>query len=80
MADKPPARCLWRVLEALDYWRTQARVWVASGVRPRRRRLIGNGPAGLVVAYCGHQVEPDPAEMLLGTAPNRQKMGPENER
>ena len=27
MADRPLARLFWRVLDALDYWATQARLW-----------------------------------------------------
>jgi hypothetical protein len=33
MADRPLVRCFWRVLDALDYWLTQARLWLADTVR-----------------------------------------------
>jgi hypothetical protein len=35
MADRPLVRCFWRVLDALDYWHPQARLWVANAVCDR---------------------------------------------
>jgi len=32
MADKPLVLFFWRVLDRLDYWLTQARLWVAGAV------------------------------------------------
>jgi hypothetical protein len=32
MAKPPLARFFWRVLDALDYWLTQARLWLADAV------------------------------------------------
>jgi hypothetical protein len=32
MADRPLVRCFWRVLDRLDYWLTQARLWLADTV------------------------------------------------
>jgi hypothetical protein len=33
MADRPLVRFFWRVLDWLDYWLTQARLWLADAVR-----------------------------------------------
>jgi hypothetical protein len=30
MADKPLVPLFWRVLDAVDYWVTQAKLWVAD--------------------------------------------------
>jgi len=32
MADGPRAYFFWRVLDALDYWLTQARLWIVNAV------------------------------------------------
>jgi hypothetical protein len=32
MTDGPPVRFFWRALDRLDYWLTQARLWVADMV------------------------------------------------
>ena len=32
MADGPGPQLFWRVLDALDFWLTQARLWVADAV------------------------------------------------
>ena len=32
MTDRPLVRCFWRVLDRLDYWLTQARLWLADTV------------------------------------------------
>jgi hypothetical protein len=32
MADRLLVRFFWRVLDRLDYWRTQARLWLADVV------------------------------------------------
>jgi hypothetical protein len=34
MADNVTVRCFWRVLDRLDYWATQARLWAADVLRP----------------------------------------------
>jgi hypothetical protein len=36
MVDRPMAWLFWRILDALDYWLTQARLWVVD-VRPEAR-------------------------------------------
>jgi hypothetical protein len=32
VADRLPQRFFWRVFDGLDYWLTQARLWVADAV------------------------------------------------
>jgi hypothetical protein len=32
MTDKPLVRLFWRVLDRVDYWLTQARLWVTDAV------------------------------------------------
>jgi hypothetical protein len=32
MADRPLVRFFWRVLDSVDYWPTQARLWLAHAV------------------------------------------------
>jgi hypothetical protein len=32
MADRPLVRFFWRVLDAVDYWVTQVRLWLAEAV------------------------------------------------
>jgi hypothetical protein len=47
MAERLRMGFFWRILDALDYWLTQARLWVVDVVcaAPCRRRLIGRESA-----------------------------------
>jgi hypothetical protein len=45
ITDGPVVRLFWRALDRLDYWLTQARLWLADAVcgpKPQRG-LIGDG-------------------------------------
>jgi hypothetical protein len=64
MAERPPVCFFWRVLDRLDYWLTQARLWLADAVYGPfpdggRARLIG---IGLSAAVAGRELRtpPDP--------------------